>query len=142
MAISLGTSGTVFAVSDTATHDPSGAVAGFASASGEFLPLVCTLNATKVTDTVARWLGTDAAGLAELALAAVDDPGSVVLVPYFDGERTPNLPDATGTFAGLTNDTTGAAAGAGRPRRGAVRVARRRRRTSPASGPRSAVGCS
>jgi xylulokinase len=108
VAISLGTSGTVFAVSDTATHDPSGAVAGFASASGEFLPLVCTLNATKVTDTVARWLGTDAAGLAELALTAVDDPGSVVLVPYFDGERTPNLPDATGTFAGLTNATTGA----------------------------------
>ncbi len=54
VAISLGTSGTVFAVSATATHDPSGAVAGFASATGSFLPLVCTLNATKVTDTVAR----------------------------------------------------------------------------------------
>ena len=106
VAISLGTSGTAFAVSDTPTHDPSGAVAGFASASGNFLPLVCTLNATKVTDTVARWLGTDAAGLARLALAAVDDPGSATLVPYFDGERTPNLPDATGTFTGLTNDTT------------------------------------
>jgi len=106
VAISLGTSGTVFAVSATATHDPSGAVAGFASASGEFLPLVCTLNATKVTDTVARWLGTDPPGLAELALAAVGDPGSVLLVPYFDGERTPNLPDATGTFVGLTNTTT------------------------------------
>jgi xylulokinase len=106
VAISLGTSGTVFAVSDTATHDATGAVAGFASASGNFLPLVCTLNATKVTDTVARWLGTDAPGLADLALAAVDDPGLVTLVPYFDGERTPNLPDATGTFAGLTNTTT------------------------------------
>ena len=106
VAISLGTSGTVFAVSATATHDPSGAVAGFASASGEFLPLVCTLNATKVTDTVARWLGTDPAGLAESALTAIDDPGSVLLVPYFDGERTPNLPDATGTFVGLTNSTT------------------------------------
>ncbi|MDW3215753.1 MAG: xylulokinase [Ilumatobacteraceae bacterium] len=106
VAISLGTSGTVFAVSASATHDPSGAVAGFASASGDFLPLVCTLNATKVTDTVARWLGTDPAGLADLALAAADDPGEVTLVPYFDGERTPNLPDATGTFAGLTNTTT------------------------------------
>ena len=106
VAISLGTSGTVFAVSETATHDPSGAVAGFASASGEFLPLVCTLNATKVTDTVARWLGTDPPGLAELALTAVADPGSALLVPYFDGERTPNLPDATGTFLGLTNATT------------------------------------
>ena len=106
VAISLGTSGTVFAVSASATHDPSGAVAGFASASGDFLPLVCTLNATKVTDTVARWLGTDPAGLADLALAAVDDPGVVTLVPYFDGERTPNLPDATGEFVGLTNSTT------------------------------------
>ena len=106
VAVSLGTSGTVFAVSDTPTHDASAAVAGFASAAGSFLPLVCTLNATKVTDTVARWLGTDAPGLAELAAGALDDPGSAVLVPYFDGERTPNLPDATGTFAGLTNATT------------------------------------
>ena len=55
---------------------------------------------------MARWLGTDAAGLAAMATAAADDPGVVMLVPYFDGERTPNLPDATGTFAGLTNATT------------------------------------
>lgn len=106
VAISLGTSGTVFAVSSTPTADPSGAVAGFASASGEHLPLVCTLNATKVTDTVAGWLGTDAPGLSELALGATVSPGGAVLVPYFDGERTPNLPDATGTFVGLTNSTT------------------------------------
>ena len=106
VAVSLGTSGVVFAVSDTATHDPSGAVAGFASATGSFLPLVCTLNATKVTDTVAGWLGTDAPGIAELAMAAIDDPGSALLVPYFDGERTPNLPDATGTFHGLTTGTS------------------------------------
>jgi xylulokinase len=106
VAISLGTSGTAFAVSATPTHDPSGAVAGFASATGDYLPLVCTLNATKVTDRVAAWLGTDAAGLATLALAAVDEPGEVTCVPYFDGERTPNRPDATGTFSGLTNSTT------------------------------------
>lgn len=106
VAISLGTSGTAFAVSDSATHDLSGSVAGFASATGNFLPLVCTLNATKVTDTIARWFGLDAAGLADLALTAAADPGDVSLVPYFDGERTPNLPDATGTFTGLTNSTT------------------------------------
>jgi xylulokinase len=106
VAMSLGTSGTLFAVSATPTRDVGGLVAGFASASGSFLPLVCTLNATKVTDTVARWLGTDAPGLATLALAAADDPGSPTLVPYFDGERAPNRPDATGTFAGLTNATT------------------------------------
>ena len=106
IAVSLGTSGTVFAVSATPTRDPSGAVAGFASATGDFLPLVCTLNAAKVTDTVARWLGTDAEGLGHMAMVAAGDPGDVMLVPYFDGERTPNLPDATGTWVGLTNSTT------------------------------------
>lgn len=106
LALSLGTSGTVYAVSTTATHDPSGAVAGFADATGRFLPLVCTLNATGVTDTVADWLGTDAPGLSELALAADPGFGGVTLIPYFDGERTPNLPDATGLFAGLRRTTT------------------------------------
>ncbi len=106
VAVSLGTSGTVFAVSAMPTRDPSGAVAGFASATGDFLPLVCTLNATKVTDRVAAWLGTDPAGLATLALAAAGDPGEVMCVPYFDGERTPNRPNATGSFTGLTNATT------------------------------------
>ena len=104
--ISLGTSGTAYSVSRTPTSDPTGAVAGFADAAGAFLPLVCTLNATRVTDTVARWLGVDPAGLAELALSAAGSPNAPVLVPYFDGERTPDLPDATGLFAGLRNDTT------------------------------------
>ena len=62
VAISLGTSGTVFAVSDTPTADATGAVAGFADATGRFLPLVCTLNATKVTDAIAHLLGVDLAG--------------------------------------------------------------------------------
>ncbi len=103
--VSLGTSGTAYSVSTTPTHDPTGAVAGFADATGGFLPLVCTLNATRVTDTVAQWLGVDAAGLAELALAA-SSANAPVLVPYFDGERTPDLPDAAGVLAGLRNDTT------------------------------------
>lgn len=107
VVISLGTSGTVYGVSVTPTRDESGFVAGFADATGRFLPLVCTLNATKVTDTVARWLGTDAPGLADLALGSgAPGGGGPILIPYFDGERTPNLPDATGTFHGLRNDTT------------------------------------
>jgi xylulokinase len=106
VALSLGTSGTAFAVCATESRDPTGAVAGFASATGDYLPLVCTLNATKVTDRMAEWLGTDAPGLAELALTAVDDPGGVVCVPYFDGERTPNRPDATGLLSGLTSTTS------------------------------------
>jgi xylulokinase len=106
VAISLGTSGTVFAVSPHATSDPSGAVAGFADATGRFLPLVCTLNATKVTDTMARLLGRDRDEFEHLALAAPAGAEGVVLVPYFDGERTPNLPDATGTIRGLRSDAS------------------------------------
>ena len=104
--ISLGTSGTAYSVSRTPTSDPTGAVAGFADAAGGFLPLVCTLNATRVSDTVARWLGVDPGELAALALAAPENSNPPVLVPYFDGERTPNLPDATGVLAALRNDTT------------------------------------
>ena len=104
--ISLGTSGTAYSVSTTPTSDPSGAVAGFADAAGGHLPLVCTLNATRVTDTVARWLGVEPAELSALALAAPENSNTPVLVPYFDGERTPNLPDATGVLTALRNDTT------------------------------------
>jgi len=104
IVMSLGTSGVAYARSITPTNDPTGAVAGFADAAGGYLPLVCTLNATKVTDAVARWLGTDPAGLAELALAA--DSSALTLVPYFDGERTPNRPTAAGSILGLRTDTT------------------------------------
>jgi xylulokinase len=106
VAMSLGTSGTVYSVSTTPSADHSGAVAGFADAAGDFLPLVCTLNATKVTDTVAAWLGTNAAGLASLADAADPAGPNPVLLPYFDGERTPNLPDSVGVFSGLQTSTT------------------------------------
>ena len=104
--MSLGTSGTVYARTTERSADHSGAVAGFCDATGQFLPLVCTLNATKVTDTVARWLGVDAPGLAALAVDAGSKPISPTLVPYFDGERTPNRPDAMGMMVGLTNSTT------------------------------------
>ena len=106
IALSFGTSGTAFTVTDAPTADGTGTVAGFADATGRFLPLVCTLNATKVTDTVARLLGVDAAGLDQLALAAPPGAGGLVLVPHLDGERTPNRPDATGTLSGLRNDTS------------------------------------
>jgi xylulokinase len=106
VAISIGTSGTVFAVSDTPTFDASGAVAGFADATGRYLPLVCTLNATKVIDAVAGLLDVDAMRLDALALDAAAGAGGVTVVPYFDGERTPDRPDATGTIAGLRSDVT------------------------------------
>jgi hypothetical protein len=104
--LSLGTSGTAYAVCDLPTADPSGAVAGFADASGSFLPLACTLNATKVTDAFARLLGVDHAEFDRLALAAPAGAGGLTLLPYFDGERTPNLPKSTGLLAGLRSDAS------------------------------------
>ena len=106
LALSFGTSGTAFAVSETPSADPTGTVAGFADATGRFLPLVCTLNATKVTDAVARLLGVDLAAFDGLAMAAPPGAGGLSLLPYFDGERTPNLPDATGTLSGLRSDVS------------------------------------
>jgi xylulokinase len=102
VVISVGTSGTVFAVSDTSTADKSGQVAGFADATGNFLPLVCTLNASRVLDATARILSVDLPELSRLALSAPAGAGGLVLVPYFEGERTPNLPNATGSLQGLT----------------------------------------
>jgi xylulokinase len=104
VAISLGTSGTVFAVSETPTADPTGAVCGFADATGRFLPLVCTLNATKVTDATAHLLGVELSRLDDMALSVPSGSGGIVFVPHLDGERTPNRPDATGTISGLRSD--------------------------------------
>jgi xylulokinase len=106
VVVSIGTSGTVFAVTDTPSRDESGTVAGFADAAGGFLPLVATLNAARVLDAIARLLGVDHTGLGQLALAAEPGADGAVLHPYFEGERTPNLPDATATLAGLTLAST------------------------------------
>ncbi|WP_026119232.1 xylulokinase [Nocardiopsis ganjiahuensis] len=102
--VSLGTSGTVFAAHDRATHDPTGTISGFADATGRFLPLVCTLNAARVLSATASMLGTGLAGLDTLAMTA--DPGAdgLVLLPYLDGERTPELPHASGSLHGLRRD--------------------------------------
>jgi xylulokinase len=102
VVISVGTSGTVFAVSATPTADASGTIAGFADATGRFLPLVCTLNAARVLEAVADILGASLDGLSRLALSAAPGAGGLVLLPYLEGERTPNRPDATGVLAGLT----------------------------------------
>ncbi|MYZ06297.1 xylulokinase [Streptomyces sp. SID2999] len=96
--LSLGTSGTVYAVSKRRPTDPTGTVAGFADAHGDWLPLACTLNCTLAVDRVAALLGLDR--------EAVEPGTSVTLLPYLDGERTPNLPHASGLLHGLRHDTT------------------------------------
>jgi xylulokinase len=100
--VSIGTSGTVFAAHDRPTADPSGAVAGFADAAGGFLPLVATLNAARVLRAGADLLGVDLGELDRLALAADPGAGGLVLLPYLEGERTPNRPTARGLVAGVT----------------------------------------
>lgn len=102
VVVSLGTSGTVFAVTDVPAHDATGTVAGFADASGRFLPLVATLNAARVLGTVADLLHVDLEEFADLALRAPAGSEGVVLVPYFEGERTPNLPDARASLHGMS----------------------------------------
>lgn len=106
VTISLGTSGVVSAVSEIAPADPSGAVAGFSDATGRYLPLAVTLNAARVLDAAARLLAVDHAGLSELALQAPSGSGGLVVVPYLEGERTPNKPHSTGAVHGLTLDTS------------------------------------
>lgn len=106
VAVSIGTSGVASAVTERPAADGTGLVSGFADATGRFLPLACTLNAARVLDLTARMLDVDHAGLAQLALAGEPGANGLTLLPYLDGERTPNLPDATGTLHGLTSRTS------------------------------------
>lgn len=103
-SLSLGTSGVIAAVSSTPVCDPSGLVSGFADASGRWLPLACTLNASRIIDAMRTLLGVDYQRFDELALSA--NSQGVVLTPYFEGERTPNLPHATASLTGLTLGNT------------------------------------
>ncbi|MFF8573799.1 xylulokinase [Streptomyces sp. NPDC015408] len=96
--MSLGTSGTVYAVSRLRPADPTGTVAGFADARGDWLPLACTLNCTLAVDRVATLLGLDR--------EAVEPGTEATLLPFLDGERTPNLPHSSGLLHGLRHDTT------------------------------------
>jgi len=106
VVISIGTSGTVFVSSDVAPNDPSGTVAGFADCTGRFLPIVVTLNAARVLDAAAKLLGVDHDELSRLALSAPAGADGLVLIPYLEGERTPNRPLATGAIHGLTLRTS------------------------------------
>ncbi len=102
VTVSLGTSGTLFTSADAPVVDPDGGLAAFCSSTGDWLPLVCTMNCTVATE-----LGR---GLFDLGIAALEaevsaaEPGSggVVTLPFFNGERTPNLPAGKGCILGLS----------------------------------------
>jgi xylulokinase len=106
VVVSIGTSGTAYAVAASAAADETGAVAGFADATGRFLPLVATINAARVLTVTARMLGTDSDGLSRLALTASPGAQGLTMLPYLDGERSPNRPDANGVLRGLTSTNT------------------------------------
>lgn len=106
VVVSIGTSGTAYAVTAKPSADASGAVAGFADATGRFLPLVATVNAARVLAVTARMVGTSTERLSDLALAAAPGAGGLTLLPYLDGERTPNRPSANGVLRGLTSSNT------------------------------------
>ncbi len=103
---SFGTSGVVMALSREPIRDPEGQINGVADLTDGYLPLACTLNAAKVTDTFARLLGVGHEELSALALAAPSDSSAPVLCAYLDGERTPNRPGAQGLLSGLRTSTT------------------------------------
>src|SRR5690554_741401 len=106
VALSIGTSGVVSAVTPRPTTDASGLVNGFADATGQFLALGVTLNASRILDAACRLLGIDHEELSRLALAAPPGADGLALVPFFEGERTPNRPDATAALHGMTLATT------------------------------------
>ncbi|WEV59817.1 xylulokinase [Bifidobacterium sp. ESL0728] len=106
LALSLGTSGVTFTVSQKPIYDDTGLVNGVADAAGGWLPLTCVLNCAQVFSIVASWLGV---GLEELNVLASNAPTNAerpIFVAYLNGERTPNLPLATASISGLTSDTT------------------------------------
>jgi xylulokinase len=99
--VSLGSNGTVYALHDQPLSAPEGTITCYADATGRYLPQVGTLNAARVLQAAAEMLRTDAAGLSELALRSTPGSYGLVLLPYLDGERTPDLPRAAGTLSGL-----------------------------------------
>lgn len=102
VTMSLGTSGVVFSYSATPVLDPSGAVAPFCSSTGGWLPLVCTMNATNVTSGAAHMLGRDIGFVSEALEATAPGAGGISVLPFLNGERTPDLPTARGSIHGLS----------------------------------------
>lgn len=101
VTMSLGTSGTVYAYSDSPVVDPNGNIAAFCSSTGGWLPLLCTMNCTVSTELMRGLLGADIAGFEAQITAAGRGSDGVITVPFFNGERTPNLPNARGCVLGL-----------------------------------------
>jgi xylulokinase len=102
---SFGTSGTIYAFGKKPVVDPSGEIAAFCSSTGGWLPLLCTMNVTGVTEQVRGLFGWNLDELEDAARRVPAGSEGLVLLPYLAGERTPNLPKGTGVYFGLTGKT-------------------------------------
>lgn len=100
---SLGTSGTIYAYSEKPVIDPSAELAAFCSSSGGWLPLVCTMNVTVATELVRSLLNVSLEEMNQHVEQVAEGSGGLLLLPYFNGERTPALPGATATLGGMTS---------------------------------------
>ena len=101
VTMSLGTSGTVYACADQPVIDPKGNIAAFCSSTGGWLPLLCTMNCTVSTELMRDLLGADLASFESQITLAPRGSEGVITLPFFNGERTPNLPRARGCITGL-----------------------------------------
>ncbi|MFK7912129.1 MAG: xylulokinase [Akkermansiaceae bacterium] len=104
VTVSLGTSGTVFAATEKPIIDPQGEVAAFCDSTDKWLPLVCTMNATVVTETVRQQYGWDHEQMEREASSVPAGSDGLLMLPYLQGERTPSLPEGCGIIHGLTTD--------------------------------------
>jgi len=103
VAASLGTSGTIYAYSDVPVVDPQGEIAAFCDSTNAWLPLVCTMNVTVATEFVRHLFNMSHDELTEAVDEAPIGSDGLILLPYFEGERTPNVPDGTGVYYGLNS---------------------------------------
>jgi xylulokinase len=102
---SFGTSGTIYAYSDVPVVDPEGEIAGFCDSTNAWLPLLCTMNVTVATEFVRGLFNLSYEELSEIVEKTPPGSDGLILLPYFEGERTPNIPDGTGLFYGLNGRT-------------------------------------
>ena len=102
---SLGTSGTIFAYSETPIVDPEGEIAAFCDSTNAWLPLLCTMNVTVATELVRGLFGWSHEEMTKAVEAVPPGSDGLILLPYFEGERTPNVPEGTGVYLGLNSRT-------------------------------------
>src|SRR5437879_4855840 len=102
---SMGTSGTIYACSEKPVIDPLGEIAAFCDSTNRWLPLLCTMNVTVATEMVRHDFGMDVKTFDATVARARPGADGLLLVPYLEGERTPNVPDGTGVFCGVTPKT-------------------------------------